>query len=557
MRAPRILIVDDDVEWRRGALSHPLQGLQYEITSIDSREKAFDTLAEEEFDLVILNVRLSFDVPDTKIVSQWAELLDVIRQKDTEALVITSRSFPAIIQLDTLVRIAFKDYRVIDFMMKEDFSPKEYRETVRKTIQQRFMLPESQPVRHAMPQASKAPADAPKQPRTSAYKPSEFIEEATVLTFEDRKRLSAELNRLPDWEWGQVNDRRGILMAAGLRRDLVLRYPLAGTGPSASGIVIDSLQELGHLLDRPGYLALGALADYLLENTPHVQGKAFLAILISAYRLITDTGYQATLEAKYPVVQRPPSDGTFDLEWQTEQPPFDAQWTEDPEVLEAIHSSRAAFLPAVFLEKGEKMARAVCRVEKSINRALGTGFLIAPNLVLTCHHVVPTDAGALGARVRFGYRLDQDGKLVEGETFGIKKILARSPADELDYAVLQLDAMRAHGSSSNLPKLTSKPLQKDGPLFIIGHPHGRPQQLVLQDNWITYVAADHRRVQYMTNTLHGSSGSPACDDNWDVVALHHSGKPYPDPLLSKPFQGNEGIPMAAILPEIQHLLSSG
>jgi V8-like Glu-specific endopeptidase len=32
-------------------------------------------------------------------------------------------------------------------------------------------------------------------------------------------------------------------------------------------------------------------------------------------------------------------------------------------------------------------------------------------------------------------------------------------------------------------------------------------------------------VQYTTDTLPGSSGSPVFNDNWEVVALHHAGGP--------------------------------
>ena len=35
------------------------------------------------------------------------------------------------------------------------------------------------------------------------------------------------------------------------------------------------------------------------------------------------------------------------------------------------------------------------------------------------------------------------------------------------------------------------------------------------------VTSDH--VQYLTDTLPGSSGSPVCNEFWEVVALHHYG----------------------------------
>jgi endonuclease G len=101
----------------------------------------------------------------------------------------------------------------------------------------------------------------------------------------------------------------------------------------------------------------------------------------------------------------------------------------------------------------------------------------------------------------------------------------------------------------------AKKLEVGSSAFIIQHPYGDPQKVVLQDNWITYVADDQSRVQYLTNTEYGSSGSPVCDESWELVALHHSRAPLPASEKTKHIRGNEGIPMVAILPEIQDLVS--
>jgi V8-like Glu-specific endopeptidase len=50
------------------------------------------------------------------------------------------------------------------------------------------------------------------------------------------------------------------------------------------------------------------------------------------------------------------------------------------------------------------------------------------------------------------------------------------------------------------------------------------------------------RVTYKTNTQEGSSGSPCFDEDWQLVALHHSG----DPRMKQAAEFNEGIPLAAI-----------
>jgi len=58
---------------------------------------------------------------------------------------------------------------------------------------------------------------------------------------------------------------------------------------------------------------------------------------------------------------------------------------------------------------------------------------------------------------------------------------------------------------------------------IIQHPNGEPKQLVLRNNEI--VDTPDRFLTYKTDTSPGSSGSPVYNDQWEVVALHHAGKP--------------------------------
>ena len=58
------------------------------------------------------------------------------------------------------------------------------------------------------------------------------------------------------------------------------------------------------------------------------------------------------------------------------------------------------------------------------------------------------------------------------------------------------------------------------------------------------VNANGTRVRYRTNTEPGSSGSPCFDQNWSLVALHHSGDPNFDGIKQPEY--NRGIPIAAI-----------
>ncbi len=373
------------------------------------------------------------------------------------------------------------------------------------------------------------------------------------LSHDDRQRLFEELNRLPHWVDGGVIGEKGVLRAAGFPDNLVNSIILTGNSTIDTPNLFSHLKNCGHLTNRPTHTALGALVDHLLEITPHVEGKIFLAYLIKQYDMI-DSKFQQTLQEQYGLFELSDAKTLLDLGWQTEHPEFSWQGPMDREELERIWSLRAQFLDAVFLEKGAQVARAVCRVE-SPDGGLGTGFAIGSNLVLTNQHVVPTDAMAKETVVRFGYRVDASGQLQEGQTYTIKQAKKRSPAHELDYVVLETEAKPGEDEHIGYLKHVNKTLQIGKPAFILQHPSGEAQKIVLQDNRITYVAPDHRRVQYLTNTEGGSSGSPVCNEQWDVVALHHSGRAYPQTVKTQHTRGNEGIPMMAILPEIVDLLS--
>ena len=82
----------------------------------------------------------------------------------------------------------------------------------------------------------------------------------------------------------------------------------------------------------------------------------------------------------------------------------------------------------------------------------------------------------------------------------------------------------------------------DTPLFIAQHPKGAPLKLALDTNAVIGLNAYGTRVTYRTNTDLGSSGSPVFDQNWNLVALHHSG----DPESIMPSY-NEGVPFSAIM----------
>lgn len=192
----------------------------------------------------------------------------------------------------------------------------------------------------------------------------------------------------------------------------------------------------------------------------------------------------------------------------------------------------------------------VCRVELPRGAARGTGFLLAPQLVLTNYHVVQEvleGQRAFGDLVvRFGYQsADQPGTV---HRLAAAPLLS-SPDTELDFALLQLEDAPAVVLPPGVqwqPPQTA--LEQGQTLFILQHPDGRPLEVAA--GHLEELDLRERRVRYRVDTQPGSSGSPCFDDRWDLVALHHAAHGSTDT--------NQGIPVTAILerPDMRAVLQS-
>lgn len=226
----------------------------------------------------------------------------------------------------------------------------------------------------------------------------------------------------------------------------------------------------------------------------------------------------------------------------------------------------------VWLERLIQIERRVCRVELGGN-AIGTGFLIGPDAVLTNWHVVEKvkaegKLGALGCRfdfVRLPDGTQQAGQLVALHGDGCLTFSSYSAAeatknpenpaptpDELDYAVLGLATAVGEqpvGGTKRgwiaLPK-EALPLPENAPLLIVQHPEGAPMKLAMDTQAVIGANANGTRVRYRTNTDPGSSGSPCFTMDWDLVALHHYGDPaWQNPLF------NQGVPIELVRRRIE------
>jgi V8-like Glu-specific endopeptidase len=213
-----------------------------------------------------------------------------------------------------------------------------------------------------------------------------------------------------------------------------------------------------------------------------------------------------------------------------------------------------------FLELATRRSRSICRIEipGPLGMCYGTGFLVAANLVLTNHHVVaypnPDDiqANAQTATLRFNYVTGENGAPENGlelQLHSTKPILAYSPTDDLDYALLQVEeSIRDYTNLTVTPYALTLPIRGRG-LHILHHPEGNAMKLGFSDNGINGVFDRINRIQYVTQARGGSSGAPCFNDQWQVIAIHRSER-------SRPFGSiREGVLFRAIYPEIQHHLT--
>lgn len=230
-----------------------------------------------------------------------------------------------------------------------------------------------------------------------------------------------------------------------------------------------------------------------------------------------------------------------------------------------------------WLRKAAQIQHKICQVEIPIEgeRPIsGTGFLVAPDVVITNYHVVmDVINGAFKAetvRLRFDYNLLDDGITVSPGTvyqLAADWLIAASEPDwekdgggqfvpdptKLDYALLRLqedvgnmpigseDLLFINASARGWFKLPSKAYQftANEIIIIVQHPDRDPISIALDT--VVAVNDNRTRVRYQTNTEKGSSGSPCFDGNWNPVALHHIGD-----VREKP-EYNQGIPLYTIV----------
>lgn len=228
--------------------------------------------------------------------------------------------------------------------------------------------------------------------------------------------------------------------------------------------------------------------------------------------------------------------------------------------------------PVSFLDEGCFVATSVGRVRvRDFARRLagwGTGFLVSPRLLLTNNHVLESETWARNSQIEFNYQEGPLGNLLRTFTFDLDPGRFFVTDVDLDYTLVAVRERSTSGETlasmpwNQLIEESGKALATE-PVNIVQHPNGEPKQVVLRQNRVLDVYEDF--VHYTADTSPGSSGSPVYNDQWEVVALHHSGVPRRDeigrvltrdgtlwrPGLEPDWIANEGVRVSRIVADLE------
>ena len=203
----------------------------------------------------------------------------------------------------------------------------------------------------------------------------------------------------------------------------------------------------------------------------------------------------------------------------------------------------------VWQDRLVKIERQVCRVELEGN-ALGTGFLVGPDTVLTNWHVfeIAKNAGKVGQLgCRFDYVRMPNGQTDPGQLIMLtgadsidaspysaaEKTNKNDPLptlEELDFALLRLNSRVGEQQIDGAPRgwialpQAVLPLPADAPILIVQHPRGTPMKLALDTQAVIGPNGNGTRIRYRTNTdpaipLRVPRSSPWIGTWWHCITL--------------------------------------
>ncbi len=176
----------------------------------------------------------------------------------------------------------------------------------------------------------------------------------------------------------------------------------------------------------------------------------------------------------------------------------------------------------------------VCKVLRN-GSGIGTGFLVGPDLVMTCAHVFPPGTPPADWSVVFDY-LSAEQTLASLPALAVMAECAHSTTDQFDFVVLRIDPA-VKGQNRGFFSPADYNVSDGEPMFLLQMPKA-DQPVSLNVGVLADANENTGQIAYTANTAPGSSGSPVFNAAWQLVAMHYHGQHG---------VANHGIWMKAIL----------
>lgn len=502
----KILLVEDNLSWQKildGKIRRAVQNMtdaDCDIKLVDNFDEAYKAIEENSWDLLVTDIGLGNDeLQPQKLGKQIAE---IAHEKDITTIVVSGT--------DHLNPMDVRDFLTIlgasDFFYKRDFDHKGFIKKVQEVLQKE---------EKKINEEGKESGVILSMPNTIPQ--SDIDQLVNVIVSQAANAFTTPQEFFND-----------LVNRANLPQKWV--FGLAGIWKGDPNI--DARKLINWALAKNGnpndkrFTTLGSILQPLLIDVGFNDAILIVSLII-IHQLCTDKKLLEKLQIKYQV----PISATNITPTKSDFGP-NINWQEpDQTELESWFKPEPDFLDVGFLMQAIQHATSVCRIEIPNQVILGTGFLIAQNLVLTNYHVLYSEATDTKINpsdiiLRFGCFTSATGNETEGQTFKLvndKPILKSSSTQQLDYVLLQVedsitqatDIAPADCDFDNLP-------EKKMALNILQHPEGASMKIAISSNAIANIFPDSGLIQYVTKTSPGSSGSPCFNQDWQVVALHHA-----------------------------------
>jgi V8-like Glu-specific endopeptidase len=210
-------------------------------------------------------------------------------------------------------------------------------------------------------------------------------------------------------------------------------------------------------------------------------------------------------------------------------------------VAEKLMGTESHLRSTGWLAEGLRIASAICRLNNG--RFLGTGFRCRDDLLITNHHVIGTKQDASSFRAEFFFEEGPTGALQAPFVVTLEPDRLFWTDERLDVTIVGL-ARIDRADIAVVPLLPDVSAKVRDHVSIVQHPSGGPKQIAVTNNQILNFYAPY--VQYLTDTLPGSSGSPVFVDSWKVLAIHHAGGNMRKNSQGEVVFANEGIMVSSL-----------